>query len=150
MEKEIKMSVDTESLIPKHLIEASMDELQQEAMLAEEEPQINEDKCKDIYPFHFKWISKRGQLFEGDFVNKILSIKDQMCVGVLRAKLASNTPIESLDAFTVQLNMMVAHLTISLIEKPEWAKDLRDLKYADLIEYLYSEVASHEATFFGY
>ena len=34
------MSVDTESLIPKHLIEASMDELQQEAMLTEEELKI--------------------------------------------------------------------------------------------------------------
>ncbi|OGD36831.1 hypothetical protein A2V94_07005 [Candidatus Atribacteria bacterium RBG_16_35_8] len=131
------------------MIEASIDELQQEAM-PEEEPKVNEDKYKDIYPFHFKWTSKRGQVFEGDFVNKILSIKDQMGVGVLRAKLAGNTPIESLDAFTVQLNMMVAHLTISLIEKPEWAKDLRDLKYADLLESLYSEVASHEATFFGY
>lgn len=108
----------------------------------------NDPKAKEEYTFPFKWTDGRGKLWEGEFTDKILSIGVRQLSGALRARLSS-VPFNQLDGFTAHINMMIAHMTFSLVKRPDWAKDLRELHNVDLIQALYDEVASHEATFFG-
>ena len=114
-------------------------------------PVIDPDdpKAQEEYPFHLAWQDGRGKVWEGDFVDKILSIGSRQMVGALRARFA-NIAFDRLDALTSHVNMMIAHLTFSLVKRPEWAKDLRELHNIDLLQAIYDEVASHEATFFGF
>lgn len=131
-----------------HLTETETDDLVKEVE-EKEEPKVDSAKLNEEYKFNFKWTDGRGKVWEGFFVNEILSIAKQQAVGVLRAKLGDGLPVSSIDAFTNEINLMVAHMSISLKDYPDWAKDLRALKDASLLQAIYEEVASHEATFFG-
>lgn len=153
------MSEDTmdkikKNSIPKHLIEASTEELKNEVnkSILNKEPEINIDdpKFQEEYSFEFNWKDGRNKIWSGHFVNKILSISELQAVGVLRAKLSGGLDFASLDPLTSEINLMVSHLSYSLIEKPKWAEDLRSLLDVSLLQEIYGEVASHEATFFGY
>lgn len=102
------------------------------------------------YTFAFDWKDGRGKVWKGEFVNEVLSIRQRQLVGVLRARMSAGVPIDSLDEMTQEINLMIAHMTYSLIEKPEWASDLQDLDDIRLLQELYGEVLVHEGTFFGY
>lgn len=102
------------------------------------------------YPFWIDWTSPSGKNYQGEFVNRVLSLGDKASAGVLRAKLGGGMPVSSLDDMTIEVNLIIAHLTFSLIKKPDWAADLRSLDELALLQVIYEEVASHEATFFGY
>jgi hypothetical protein len=132
-----------------HLIDASTEELVNESINVDKVSEMDDPKLNEEYEFDFCWKDKRGHKWEGHFKNKILSIGEQQAVGILRSRLGGGIPIESLDLMTNELNLIIAHLSISLIVKPKWAEDLRSLKYIDLLQDLYKEVASHEAMFFG-
>jgi hypothetical protein len=110
---------------------------------------LENPKSNREYPFLFQWEDSKGKRWEGKFVNKILSVGEQSMVGVMRARLAAGAPIEALDPLTVEINLMIAHMTFSLVEKPEWANDLRGLLDVGLLQAIYMEVSSHEAFFFG-
>ena len=71
-------------------------------------------------------------------------------MGVMRSILGGGRPLESLDALTVEINLMVAHLMHSLDERPEWAKNLRMLDDPGLLQAIYTEVDSHESFFLGW
>ena len=88
-----------------------------------------------------------GSVLEGAFTNQILTIQQQIGVGVLRARLTSGVAYELLDPATVNLTEMVAQLSISLTDRPDWAKDLLGMDDVDLIGKIYREVAAHEAMF---
>jgi hypothetical protein len=132
-----------------HLLDASTDDLVNDSINADKVSEMDDPKLNEEYEFDFCWKDRRGNKWEGHFKNKILSIAEQQAVGILRSRLAGGIPIESLDLMTNELNLIIAHLSISLIVKPEWAEDLRSLKHIDLLQDLYKEVASHEAMFFG-
>lgn len=144
-------------LAPTHLTEEithSTEQLKKEVEAATSEPTRepptpDDPRAKREYPFDFKWKSPNGKLWKGHFVNKILSIADRQNVGLMRARLGGGMPSDSLDGFTHEINLIIAHLTYSLVESPDWAQDLRELNEVPLIQALYMEVASHEATFFG-
>jgi hypothetical protein len=108
----------------------------------------NDPKGKDEYPFHFSWKDGRGKVWEGEFVDKILTTAERQMAGALRARFAG-VAADRLDPFTSHINMMVSHLTFSLVQRPDWAKDLRTLKNIDLLQAIYNEVSLHEETFFG-
>jgi hypothetical protein len=101
------------------------------------------------YTFQFKYKDPRGKQWLGEFTNKILTIRMRQRQKVLKAQLSGNTPVAALDADAWTLNEMIAHMTISLSKRPDWAKELTDLVDEVLVEQLYEEVASHEATFHG-
>ena len=72
-------------------------------------------------------------------------------VGVMRSRLQSGMPVDSLDALTVEINLMISHMMYSLEdERPKWAADLRKINDIQLLQALYEEVASHESIFHGY
>ena len=117
---------------------------------AEKKSSKNDPKLNKKYPFKFHWKDGRGKVWKGDFVNEVLSIRQRQMVGVLRARMAAGVPIEALDEMTQEINLMVAHLTYSLVERPDWANDLQALDDIRLIQELYGEVLTHEATFLGF
>jgi hypothetical protein len=111
---------------------------------------VDDPKGLETYTFQFRWVDGRGQIWEGEFTNKILSIGERQQAGVLRAMLGRGVGPGQLDEFTNEINMIMGHLTYSLAEKkPDWAKDLTALQNPRLLQAIYEEVASHEATFFG-
>lgn len=157
------MTVDKETLKkrlePDHLknvTEADLkSELDQAMEKAEEksapaQTDLDDPKLHREYPFEFDWTDLRGKRWKGPFVNKVLSIRDRQMVGVMRAKLAAGVPLDSLDDLTQEINLMVAHMTYSLVERPDWAKDLLALDDVRILQELYGEVLAHEATFLGY
>lgn len=153
MEEDLAKKV-LRTAVPQHLIEASSEELKENAKKAMEAPNkaeidLNDPKMQEEYTFNFNWKDNRGKSWTGAFSNKILSIKEQQAVGVLRASLSGGVDFKALDPYTAEINLMIAHMTFSLTDKPDWAKELRDLNDVSLLQELYGEVASHEATFFG-
>ena len=149
--------VDTKELLMGHLtIPDKTEELKEEIQNEIEAPKPpipeNEPKLKKEYPFEFKWTDSRGKVWAGEFRNRILSIGDREKVGIMRARLSGGQPYDSLDPLTQELNLMIAHMTFSLDEedRPNWAKDLREVTDIRLIQALYGEVLKHEATFFGW
>lgn len=152
MTKDVAKQVER-AAVPSHLIEASTEELKasvEESMEdKKEEIDPNDPRLEESYTFNFKWKDGRGKLWEGTFTNKILSIKEQQGVGVMRATLSGGVDARALDVYTAEINAMIAHLSFSLIQTPKWADDLRELKDVKLLQAIYQEVADHEAMFFG-
>ena len=110
----------------------------------------NDPKLQESYEFNFDWKDFRKHSWTGKFTNKILSITDRQLIGVLQAQWQDHRPASSIDPEISSMNYMLAHMSVSLKQRPEWAKDLRALKSVDLVQMLYREVMAHEATFHGY
>lgn len=146
---------------PKHITEnlpvdldETKKEIRQTMVPQEKEPVIPPEvslKGNREYTFWFDWTSPSGKNYQGEFTNRVLSLGDKSAAGVLRAKLAGGMPLASLDDITVEINLIISHLTFSLVKRPEWASgDLRELDELALLQAIYEEVVSHEATFLGY
>lgn len=147
-----------ERLTPTHLQEEndfSMDDLKQTVELGvgteevEEKAKTNDPRMQKKFTFNINWKDPRGKVWAGEFVNRILSIRDRQLVGIMRARLSNGLPAESLDPVTREINLMISHLAFSLEEKPGWAEDFREMEYLALLQTIYMEVMAHEATFFG-
>lgn len=111
---------------------------------------VDDPRANKEFTFQFKWKDTAGKVWKGEFTNKILTIRDRQHVGITRAKLAGGLDYRSIDPLTEEINLITAHLMYSLTKTPEWAKDLMALEDVSLLQALYTEVASHEAYFFGY
>jgi hypothetical protein len=146
-----------EGLAPSHITEQLpenpdelVEELKQDAGAETREEGPKEDpRSEEEWTFHFKWQSPKGILYAGSFTNRILSVGDKQAAGIMQAKLGAGMPSDSLDPLTSELNFIISRLSFSLTDKPDWAKNLRDIKEVPLLQALYTEVASHEAIFFG-
>lgn len=143
-------------LRPDHLIPETTDALRKEvektaeAEEAKPGPDPSDPRLQKVWNFDFHWRDSRGKLWVGKFVNHVLNMRERSLRGLMRAKLAGGMPYESLDMLTAEQNLMIAHLTYSIDEKPDWADDLFALTDPGLLSALYEEVASHEAIFRGY
>jgi len=139
-------------LTPTHLIPETEEELMEEMRDTEKkisEPEQEDPKQNKEYTFNFKYVDGNGKSWEGKFTNKILSYRDRQIVGVTRSRLCGGQPYDSMDPLTNELNMIIAHLTQSLIVRPAWAKNLLSLTNYEIIQELYMEVDSHESHFHG-
>lgn len=132
--------------------EAELKASVEQAVKPEEEakPAGEDPRQKDEYSFDLEYIDGRNNAWKGRFTNKILTIRERQLSGIMRARLAGGVPAESLDPLTAELNLIISHLTFSLTARPDWAKDLQSLNDIQLLQAIYTEVASHEAGFFGW
>jgi len=150
MREEIKKRLE-----PTHLNEA-IDAIRgkqeiTESQEKEDKPDNSDDpRLQRKYTFKFKWADGRGKVWLGEFTNEILSIRQRQMAGVLRARMAAGVPFESMDDLSQEINLMIAHMTYSLVEKPAWAEDLQAIDDVLLLQKLYEEVLGHEAIFLGY
>ncbi len=98
-----------------------------------------------------------GETVEGQFTTKRLSIKDRSLIGVKKSQLNggmycvrddNDMPTgQGLDDGTDWLNSMLAHLEVSLVQKPSWW-DLNEIADISLIHKVYGEVMDFETSFF--
>lgn len=114
--------------------------------------QEGEDNPREAeeYTFKFEWKDARGKSWSGEFTNKILTVLDRQIVGALQAQWQDHKPALAIDPELANMTYTVAHMTVSFVNRPTWAKDLRTLHSLELIQALYLEVLAHEATFHGY
>ena len=132
--------------------EANLDDLKS-AMEQKDAPSddvLSDPKMQEEYTFAFSWKAPNGKEFTGTFTTKILSIAERQNMGALRAHFSNGMAYQALDPLTNEINMILAHLAYALVKKPSWANDLRQYPYPELLQSLYDEVASHEATFLGW
>jgi hypothetical protein len=118
---------------------------QDDEQLEDENP-----RARRNYSFNFEYTDDRGKIWKGLFTNQCLSPNQKLQVGVLKGNLLGRMPYESVDAYTRELAERIAHMTISLIKRPPWAKELGDILDENLIHRIYEqEVLAHEGTFHG-
>ncbi len=105
-------------------------------------------KTKEEYTWKFSWrATPKSRLWTGSFTNKILNQKERTLAGQLRARFGGGMPYDSLDPLTNERNLILAHLSYSLVKKPEWLKDMGAIQDLRVLQEIYMEVASHEAIF---
>lgn len=101
------------------------------------------------HSFHLKFVDRRGRSWTGSFKSHVLTTREKVQLGLIRAQLAGNTPFEALDPITYNLLEMVAVLSVALDSNPTWADDLLDLHDSGVLQAIYEEVVSYEARFHG-
>ena len=136
-----------ETLDASHLIEdaPSLSDLKK----AVEQKPVADKLLEKEYPFYFSYTDARGKKWVGQFVHKILSIKERISVGHFRSRMVGGTSIDALDPVSAELSFIVADMMYSLITRPDWAKDLGELHDPDILYALYKEVALHDEIFLG-
>lgn len=141
------MNID-DKILPTHV---DANEIKDELELTEDTTKVaNNPKMQKHYTFMFSWKDGNGKLWQGNFTNKVLSIKERQLMGIMRARMSGGLAIDSIDPLTQELNLIIAHLTFSLVKRPKWASDLQALENIKLLQEIYLEVSSHEAMFLGY
>lgn len=94
-----------------------------------------------------------GQVYEGQFTCKKLTIKDLSRVGVRKVQLNggyhfdSKKPGIGIDEDTDAMNSMIAHLEQALIQAPIWF-NLEEVYEGELLGKIYKEVVQFENSFF--
>ena len=101
------------------------------------------------HTFDLDYTDRRGYHWTGRFRCHVLTIKERATVGLTRSRLTANTPSNVIDAATLNILEMQAHLAVALDECPDWADALGDLYDVAVVAEIYKEVASHEATFWS-
>ena len=101
------------------------------------------------HSFDLDYTDRRGRHWTGAFACHVLTIKERATVGLTRARLTANTPAGVIDASTLNILEMQAHLAVALDSCPAWAEALGDLYDVGVVAEIYQEVASHEARFWG-
>ena len=100
------------------------------------------------YTFYFEHVNKRGQVYEGRFTNRILTLEQTQQVHVLKARMLQSMPITAVSDEILATTQILAHMSISLEHKVEWAKDLRSLRDPGVIWKLWAKVEDHESHYF--
>ena len=147
----MKTDLTALSKMPAHESTAEMRKRIEEETTEAAQKKPVDPRIEEEYVFDFKWKDARGKSWSGRFKNRILSIAQQQLVGALQSDMAGGKPYHSLDPMTAEINLLCAWMAVSLDEeeRPLWAKDFRSFKNVLLLQAIYKEVASHEATFHG-
>lgn len=101
------------------------------------------------YEFDLDYTDSRGRKWAGHFAAHVLTNKEKLSVGLMRAKLSGNTPPQGLDQLTADILETVSVLEIALDSRPAWATDLLARYDHELLGAIYAEVARYEARFRG-
>lgn len=107
--------------------------------------------------FNFEFKADDGETYTGQFTTKRLAIKDRAKVGVKKSQLMGGMHCvrdeegvptgQGVDEYTDSLNEMIAHLEVSLEQKPVWF-NLEEIADVELVQAVYREVMDFEMSFF--
>ena len=111
-------------------------------------PREADPRDSEEYTFYFEYANKRGQVFEGRFTNRILTLEQTQQVHVLKARMLQSLPTSAVSDDILATTQILAHMSISLDHKVEWAKDLRALRDPSVIWKLWAKVEDHESRYF--
>ena len=107
------------------------------------------DAEEAIKVFTLDYTDGRGYHWTGAFTNQILTIGQRATVGLTRSRMSGGVPLDTIDDATLTMLEMQAHLAVSLMDAPEWAANLSKIRDLGVLGAIYTEVAAHEATFWG-
>lgn len=124
------------------------DEEREETLQKTVPPEEKVQKIGEEHSFNFSYKSGSRE-YSGSFKTKILTVRERQAMGLLRAQYAGGIAYEQLDPFTQELNLILAHLGMCLVERPDWAEDLQGLDDENILYKIYEEVVAHEAIFRG-
>lgn len=110
---------------------------------------VGADGCGPEHVFTLDYIDHRGRKWTGEFKCHVLTIRERAQVGLVRSQLSAGMAPVGLDAATLDLLEMQAHLAVALDSAPDWARDLGSLHDPAVMGAIYGEVAGHEARFHG-
>ena len=110
---------------------------------------VGADGCGPEHTFTLDYTDARGRKWSGEFRCHVLTIRERAQVGLVRSQLCAGMAPLGLDASTLDLLEMQAHLAVALDTAPDWASDLGSLHDPAVLAAIYGEVASHEARFHG-
>jgi len=106
-----------------------------------------------VHTFNIDYNSEiDGIRYQGTFTSKKLSIRDLAALGVRKSQLNGgmyydeDKPGFGVDSSTDDLNAMVAHLELAIVNAPTWWK-LEEITDLNLISKVFSEVSSFETSF---
>lgn len=149
---------------PEHLREASAaaaerirKQMEEKAEDKAERASDEDPKGREEYTFSLKHRDGRGKIWKGTFTNRVPNVRTQQAIALLQSEWQFGKTWHSLDPDVVAMNNFLAHMAFSLTphEDARWARndegklELRDLYDPGIIQALWLEVASHEATFLG-
>ena len=96
--------------------------------------------------FNIRYTDPTGRDYAGDFTVRRLNMGAIRKMAIRKSQLNGGEPDSALDETIVQLNSMLAHLEVALVQAPEWWNP--DSFYSgDVIVEVYKEVMSFEDTF---
>lgn len=108
---------------------------------------------KKQHIFNFNHVSEVDEItYSGTFSCKKLSIRDYAQLSVIKAKLnggmyhVPNQPGIGIDEGTDNLNHMIAHLELGLVNTPDWW-NLDELGDVEVVTKVFTEVAKFENSF---
>jgi hypothetical protein len=110
-------------------------------------------RTKQFYISHKSNID--GQLYEGQFTTKKLSVRDLARIGVRKTQLNggfyydANTPGQGIDPQTDYVNAMVAHMELALSQAPLWF-NLDTIIDTELLGVVFTQVMEFENSFFRF
>jgi len=106
-----------------------------------------------LHTFSIDYLSEQdGMRYTGKFTIKKLGIRDLAALGVRKAQLNGgmhfdeNNPGRGVDQQTDDFNNMIAHLELSIKEKPDWW-DLDSITDVELLGLVFKEVIEFEQSF---
>lgn len=107
---------------------------------------------QETCPITLSYTDVRGQVWSGQFVNRILSLEEQGYVAIMRSRLQGGQPLDSIDRDVIEVNLALSHMSYSLDaeKRPSWAKGDKLLKMKDgsIVLALWAEVRAHEDRYF--
>lgn len=98
---------------------------------------------------HVRYEDDRGQLFEGDFTNTILTISQRIAVDVARAQMSGGIDPDVMSRRAFGLLFAICWMKVSITAGPDWIKALAESTEEDLVEAIWEQVSRHEDRFFG-
>lgn len=107
-------------------------------------------RASETYSFTVEVYGGDGKLVEGSgqFTNKILTVQDRVDIGLTASKIVRHLPWQVLDPETQETVLIGAHLSLSLVERPD-KFSVDKIKNTRLLQRVWQEVESHEVTFRG-
>lgn len=136
----------------RRLPDVSLEVARETAAVVLSGPDLDSEGVEGLPPkhsFNFRFVDRRKRVWTGSFQAHVLTSREKIQVGLVRAQLTGNTPVEALDRVTYNLVEMVAVLEVALDSRPMWADDLLNLHEMGVLQALYEEVATYEARFHG-
>lgn len=107
------------------------------------------DMTSERYQYHLRVETSYGKVYEGAFVNKILTGNEKMRAAEIAARLRGGMAFEAVEPNRANYTEQIGWLLCSLDRDnmPSWAKDLGAIVDDEVIGALYEKAREHEKIF---
>jgi hypothetical protein len=107
------------------------------------------DMSKERYQYHLRVETAYGKIYEGTFVNKILTGNEKMRAAEIAGRLRGGLAFEAIEPGRANYTEQMGWLLCSLDREslPSWAKDLGAIIDDEVVNALFEKAREHEKIF---